>query len=116
VERDAWGETFNVTDGKTVTCREYFDRLTAVAGLRRPRSLPAAVLRPAAYLLTGLQRLLRREQDFSPDAIRFVTRKHAYSIARIRSLGYEPRVDLDEGLRRTAQWLQNNGLVTKPGK
>jgi nucleoside-diphosphate-sugar epimerase len=113
VERDAWGEVFNVTDGRTVTCREYFDRLTAAAGLRRPWSLPAAVLRPAAYLLSGLQRLLGREQDFSPDAIRFVTRKHAYSIARARSrLGYEPRVDLEEGMRRTAKWLQDNGLVT----
>ena len=60
VERDAWGEVFNVTDGSTVTCREYFDRLTAAAGLRRPWSLPAAVLRPTAYLLSGLQRLLGR--------------------------------------------------------
>jgi nucleoside-diphosphate-sugar epimerase len=113
VERDAWGEIFNVTDGRTVTCREYFDRLTAAAGLRRPWSLPAAVLRPAAYLLAGLQRLLGREQDFSPDAIRFVTRKHAYSIAHARRrLGYEPRVDLDEGMRRTARWLRDNGLGT----
>jgi nucleoside-diphosphate-sugar epimerase len=104
-----------VTDGKTVTCREYFDRLTEVAGLPRPWSLPAAVLRPAAYLLSGLQRLLRREQDFSPEAIRFVTRKHAYSIARARSrLGYEPRVDLAEGMRRTAQWLQETGPVAGP--
>jgi nucleoside-diphosphate-sugar epimerase len=115
VERDAWGEAFNVTDGKTVTCREYFDRLTEVAGLPRPWSLPAALLRPAAYLLSGLQRLLRREQDFSPEAIRFVTRKHAYSIARARArLGYEPRVDLAEGMRRTAQWLQETWSVTGP--
>jgi nucleoside-diphosphate-sugar epimerase len=116
VERDAWGEVFNVTDGRTVTCREYFDRLTEAAGLPPPRSLPAVVLRLLVCLLIGVQRLLGREPDLSTNAIRFVMRKYGYAIAKARSrLGYEPCVDLEEGMRRTAAWLRDTGLVTGPG-
>jgi nucleoside-diphosphate-sugar epimerase len=41
------------------------------------------------------------------------TRAFDISKAR-REIGYSPRVDLDEGLRRTAQWYVERGLLEKP--
>jgi len=37
--------SFNITGGAAVTCREYFDRLAALAGRRGVPSLPAPLLR-----------------------------------------------------------------------
>jgi nucleoside-diphosphate-sugar epimerase len=49
---------------------------------------------------------------FSSRAVTFVDRRGTVSTRRIREeLGWEPRVDLDEGLRRTEEWLRAEGLL-----
>jgi nucleoside-diphosphate-sugar epimerase len=46
-----------------------------------------------------------------PESIDFVTRPYAYSIAKAQSLlGYEPKIDLEEGMRRTQEWLRKTDL------
>ncbi len=41
-----------------------------------------------------------------------MTRTGTYSIAKARRiLGYEPAVGLDEGMRRTEEWLRAEGLL-----
>jgi nucleoside-diphosphate-sugar epimerase len=50
--------------------------------------------------------------EVTADAIRYLARKGTYSIEKARSLlGYEPAVDLDEGMRRSEQWLRGEGLL-----
>ncbi|BBH69786.1 hypothetical protein ACTI_64710 [Actinoplanes sp. OR16] len=44
--------------------------------------------------------------------MRYFARTGTYSIDKARRvLGYEPRVGLDEGMKRTAAWLRANGLI-----
>ncbi len=111
VERGAFGEAFNLTDGAETSFRDYFSRLADAAGVSRPFSVPSAVLRPVAAVLSRVDSWRGREPRLSADAVGFVTRPHAYSIEKARRLlAYEPRVTLDEGMRRTAVWLRENGL------
>ena len=50
--------------------------------------------------------------EVTPDAIRYLARQGTYSIDKARSLlGYDPAVDLDEGMRRSEQWLRSAGLL-----
>jgi nucleoside-diphosphate-sugar epimerase len=49
---------------------------------------------------------------FTARATTFVDRRGTVSTQRIRDeLGWAPRVDLDEGLRRTEEWLRAEGLL-----
>jgi nucleoside-diphosphate-sugar epimerase len=42
----------------------------------------------------------------------YLARTGTYSIARAHELlGYEPQVDLDEGMRLTEEWLHRQGLL-----
>ena len=44
--------------------------------------------------------------------VTFIDRRGTVSTRRAREeLGWEPRVDLDEGLRRTEAWLRAEGLI-----
>jgi nucleoside-diphosphate-sugar epimerase len=44
--------------------------------------------------------------------MRYLARTGTYSIEKARKLlGYEPAVDLDEGMRRTELWLRAEGLL-----
>jgi nucleoside-diphosphate-sugar epimerase len=45
-------------------------------------------------------------------AVRYLNREHAYTVSRAREvLGWEPQVDLDEGMRRTEAWFREEGLL-----
>jgi len=51
------------------------------------------------------------EGEVSGGTVRMLARRGTYSIDKARRLlGYEPKVDLDEGMRRTEQWLTDRGL------
>ena len=98
------GRAFNVASG-TYPKREIVTGVAAAAG-RRPLLLPLPVrlLQPLAVVLHALLAPLapRLAARLDPGRLRFARAHHAVDFARIRrDLGYEPRVDLREGLRRT---------------
>ena len=47
-----------------------------------------------------------------PRRVEFFAKDRAFDTAKSRRLlGFEPRIDLDEGLRRTAEWYRTEGLL-----
>lgn len=111
IEKETYGEIFNVTDGQETTWKEYFTRLAEMAGLPAPFSLPKDELKLFLHLRYQGQKLFRKQADILPEAVDFMTRPHAYSITKAQKLlSYQPTVDLKEGMRRTQEWLQKTDL------
>lgn len=97
------GQAFTAWDGRPVTTAEFFAHYTRMLGKRPLRTAPAALLRPVIRLTPGLH----------PDSLIFMQRRAVYPNERARRLlGWEPRVTLDEGMRRTETWLREVGLLT----
>jgi nucleoside-diphosphate-sugar epimerase len=108
----AAGEVLTLTDGTGVETREFFGRYAQMLGRRRVPSAPTPVVAAAADVIALTSRLRRRETEISRSAARYLSRSGTYSIAKARRLiGFEPRIDLDEGMRRTEAWLTERGLV-----
>jgi nucleoside-diphosphate-sugar epimerase len=106
------GRPYTAWDGVPVTVGEYFDRLAAIAGARPARRLPRPVLELIGAAAEAAARLRGADPSFTSRATTFVDRRGTVSTERIREeLGWEPRVPLDEGLRRTEEWLRSTGLV-----
>jgi nucleoside-diphosphate-sugar epimerase len=106
-QKDVAGDVFNVTDGATTTCADYFSRLARAIGLERLPTMPAWMLRAMIGLIAGGHRAMGREPPATADAIAFLRRPHHYSIARARDrLGYEPRITLEQGMAEVERWLQ----------
>ncbi|HVU75130.1 MAG TPA: NAD-dependent epimerase/dehydratase family protein [Mycobacteriales bacterium] len=108
----ALGEVFHVTGGVGVTAREFFGRYAAMLGKRGIPSVPRAVVRatgPAARLA----RRWGRDLPVSPRTLEYIEHPGPYSNAKARDvLGWTPRVDLDEGMRRCEEWLRAEGIVS----
>jgi nucleoside-diphosphate-sugar epimerase len=101
IDKPAWGQTFNLTDGRRTTNLEYFTRLAAALGVPKPRLAPAAVFHAAAAVSGVLSRLGVAERQIGHDSVRYLQRPGTYSIERARTvLGYSPEIDLTEGLSR----------------
>ena len=94
------GQAFTLTGGVGVETRDYFGRYARMVGKKVPVAPTPVVLALAATL--G-----RTSDEVTPDGVRYLARKGTYSIEKARSLlGYEPAVDLDEGMRRSEEWLR----------
>lgn len=105
------GEVFHVTGGGGVEAVEFFGHYARM--LDRPlRMLPTAA---AVALTTPVERITRSlgfAPPFSSRALEFVTHPGTYSIAKITgTVGWRPRVTLDEGMARTRDWLAETGLI-----
>jgi len=106
----AAGHAFTAWSGRTVRSRDFFGHYARMLGRERVPVAPTRLL--LAY--AGLAELGARARGSSPAvtraALRYLCRRAAYSTAQARSvLGWEPRVDLDEGMLRTEAWLRTGG-------
>ncbi|MFN6565876.1 NAD-dependent epimerase/dehydratase family protein [Dendronalium sp. ChiSLP03b] len=111
IEKETYGEIFNITDGQDTSWKEYFMRLAAMEGLPAPMSLPKDEMKLFLRLRHQGQKLFRKKADILPESVDFMTRPHAYSVAKAQSLlDYKPRIDLEVGMRLTQEWLQKTDI------
>ena len=99
---DGAGGAFTAWDGAPVTAKELFDNYARMLGRKGVRTAPTALLRPLMRITPGVD----------PDDLQFLMRRAVYPNTRARAaLGWEPRVTLEEGMRRTENWFREVGLL-----
>lgn len=101
VDHDAIGEAFNITDGVATRCDAFFAPHARLAGVRRVPTLPTWAVMLLMRLSQPWWRLRGQTPPASPTALRFLLRRHRYSIAKAQArLGYQPRIDLEQGMQQ----------------
>ena len=115
---EAAGQSYLVGDGYGATFGDFIRLLASTAGLRPPRfSVPFRV----AYLLGGAWELWARATRSAkrPLLTRYAVSSSAtgmrYDVARLRALGWEPRVGLEEAMRRTVRGATAARLPERDG-
>ena len=112
VTPEAAGQAVTAWDGTPVTAKDYFDHYARMLGRGEVRCAPEPLLRAAAGLLELRARATGEPADVTREAIRYITRRAVYPNDRARELlGWEPSVQLGEGMRRTEAWLRAEGLI-----
>jgi nucleoside-diphosphate-sugar epimerase len=105
------GKAYFITQGEPVLLWDLVNRILHGAGLRPvTRSVPAGIAYAAGWVMEMVYALFGPREE--PPLTRFVARElataHWFDItAARRDLAYEPKVSLEEGLRRLAVWLKN---------
>ncbi|CCC67079.1 hypothetical protein NCAS_0A05210 [Naumovozyma castellii] len=68
---------------------------------------PVAIL--AGYLSEFFSKLLGKEPGLTPFRVKIVCASRYHNIAKAKKLlGYEPRVDIEEGIKRTLAWMDED--------
>jgi nucleoside-diphosphate-sugar epimerase len=106
------GNVYNISNDRPLTQREIFNAIADDVGGKRPtRRLPylpvyyGSIVAEKIALITHTTPIVTRL-----GAMMFGTdNRHSVEKAR-RELGYEPKVDLREGLRRAAEWFTAGGM------
>ncbi len=106
------GEVFTLSDGVGVSCAEFFGHYYRMLGKRGPALIPTPLASAASAASEAIARIGGVPTEFNRASMRYLARTGTYSIEKAREkLGYEPDVDLAEGMRRTEAWLQEQGLL-----
>lgn len=112
IQHDACGEAFTITDGLATPTRVFFQTHALIAGTRL-RTAPTWVLKALLSALGPAYRALGKKPPASPEAMKFLRRKHRYSIAKAQKyLGYAPRIRLSEGMAELLADAQLNPSKT----
>jgi dihydroflavonol-4-reductase len=101
-----------ILGGENATLAEFLSRGADIAGLsRRPRLVPAVLVRALARVLDLVSRVSRRPPWASVDEARTASHSFIFDTSRARKeldLEWTP---LRIGLERTVNWLRQRGLV-----
>jgi nucleoside-diphosphate-sugar epimerase len=109
----AAGRTYILAGGEVTTLNELVELIAVEAGVRPRRvHLPVWPFRVAGAVCESLCSPLGIRPPIYRRRVDFFTKSRAFDIARARQeLGYEPKVGLREGVRRTLEWYRAKGWI-----
>ncbi|NNM20019.1 MAG: NAD-dependent epimerase/dehydratase family protein [Gammaproteobacteria bacterium] len=110
---EALGEVFTLAGATYTTLGELADSIAgALQKPRRRLRIPFYPVYIASIVCDRFCRMVGVEPVLYPRRVEFFSKDRAFSIDKAkRMLGYQPKIDLQEGLRRTAEWYREEGLI-----
>lgn len=107
------GEAYLIADQEYCTLNELVTAIGEALGIRvRIRHYPFAPLWLAALLCEAVFKLLPAEPPLFRRRVDWFRQNRAFDIRKARrELGYQPTIDLREGLARTARWYREQGFL-----
>lgn len=110
---EALGEVFTLAGDTYTTLTELVNAIADALGKPHPRwRVPFYPVFLASIVCDRVCRTIGVEPVLYPRRVEFFYKDRAFSIDKAkRMLGYQPKIDLHEGLRRTAAWYLEQGLI-----
>jgi nucleoside-diphosphate-sugar epimerase len=108
----AIGEAFNFSDGAPVPWHDFFGAYATMLGKTKLASVPYRVAWLAAIGLELQARMTGKQASLNRRAIKSLRSDNSFSNRKARDvLGWNPNVNLQEGMRRTEEWLRRAGYL-----
>jgi nucleoside-diphosphate-sugar epimerase len=113
LHRGVPGRSYTVWDGHGVSFGEYYGMLARELDLREPPRLPKPLLYAFGGAIEAGSKLLGRQPPIGRHGVTFLDRRGTASNDRAREeLGWAPSVELPEGIRRSAEWIRGEGILS----
>ncbi|GAK52268.1 oxidoreductase-like protein [Candidatus Moduliflexus flocculans] len=108
------GQVFIVAGKESVALRDLAEMIAKEAGSKvLPFSVPAGLATMAARVCEAVCARFGIEPMIHKNRLNFFFRDQAFDISKVReAVGYAPRIDLPEGVKRTVQWYQQQGWLS----
>ena len=104
---------FHVAGPRPVSFRELISAMASALGRNPPRlSLPRPLAFAAACLMEAAFRPVGRTPPLTRERVRLFCTSRAFKIDRIReTMGWTPRIGLEEGILATTRWYRDHGWL-----
>ena len=107
------GEVYHIAGPRPITFRELAETIAAELGVPPPRlALPKSLVWLGAAGMESIATRLGRSVPLSRSGVAFFSESRRASITRAKEqLGYNPHVDIQEGVARSVAWYREQGLL-----
>lgn len=107
------GQTYLIADEEYVEIEDLVRRVASAMNVSvKIRHYPFAPLIIAGHFFEKVCKPFKIPPPIFPRRVDWYRQNRAFKIEKAkRELGYEPKVDLDKGLRRTAEWYRQEGYL-----
>lgn len=109
----AIGQKYNVTNDSSMTLEDFIFNITDIWKFEKPKKhIPKFLAYSVCYILTGWAMLTKAKNPpyITKTRIKFLSLNLDFDIAKTKNeLGYAPRVSIEDGLRRTREWMERQG-------
>lgn len=114
----ARGRSYNVAGGRPVTVRELATAAANALGRQLPGgSIPLWLANAASGLFAVTPGSRGERAPLTRTRVEFLTKSRVYDIRRARAeLGYVPRIELEEGMKLTAEWYGRHGYLRRSSR
>ena len=112
-KRESIGEIYIIGGEKPVTWIEHIKTIAEVIGVNPPSlHVPLSLMKVIIYLSEFKSWMFGGEPLLTQRWLEEITKNFAYDITKAKkSLGYNPKISLKEGISRTVKWYRQNGLL-----
>lgn len=110
---EALGEVITLAGARYTTIRTLVNLIADVLRVPHPRRrVPVGPVLAASVVCERVFRAIGATPPLYPRRVEFFSKDRAFDIGKARRLlGYQPKVALEDGLRRTAEWYREEGLL-----
>ena len=106
------GQIFIIGGEKAVTCETFFGHYYRMLGKGTPRTMSTSTAVAIAEIGRAVFTLLGRQTELGRGAMEMLSKKSTVSNEKAHNiLGWQPQIDLEEGMRRTEAWLREQKIL-----
>jgi len=109
--KNAVKQTYIISDKKPYSMNEFVKTIARNENVKTSIHLPVFVAYIGAFLFKVLS-IFGIPQLLSKDRIKNLTMNHSFDISKVmKELDYNPKMTLDEGVKRTVSWYKEEGML-----
>ena len=109
--KNAVKQTYILSDKRTYTLNEFVETIARNENVKMPMHFPLFIAYIGALFFRILS-IFKIPRLLSKDRIKNLTMNHSFDVSKaIKELKYDPKITLDEGVRRTVQWYKKNKIL-----
>lgn len=109
----AIGHSYNLAGERAVSVRELATAIAHALDRELPRgSIPLWLANLASDIFAAMPGMKGERAPLTRSRVKFLTNDRVYDSSRAKNeLGYTPKIDLEEGIRRTAAWYKKHSYL-----
>jgi len=110
--KKAVGQVYILSDGEKHTMNKFIAIIAKAEGVKQPSYVPLWLAKITAYVFDFLSKITNVSFPLYKDRVNSLTISRSFDISKAKKeLGYNPKINLKEGIKRTVKWYKKHGIL-----